>query len=61
MIKNLPLLLAMIVLGHTIVLLINQAQLPDEVFWILTPVSLILNVWGLIGIVLHLWVRKMEG
>ncbi|WP_233880069.1 hypothetical protein [Virgibacillus halodenitrificans] len=62
MVKNLPLLLAMIAIGGSATLIINQtAYLPDILFWPLVVLSVILNIWGVIGLILHFWVRKVEG
>lgn len=62
MVKNLPLLLAMVAIGGSATLIINQTtHIPDILFWPLVVLSVILNIWGVIGLILHLWVRKVEG
>ncbi len=61
MVRNLPLLLAMIIIGSGAALTINQtSQLSEILFWPLLVLSVILNTWGIIGLILHLWVRKIE-
>lgn len=60
MIKNLPLLVLMIIAGNTALTLTQTVQLPYILFWFFLILSVVFNIWGIVGLVLHFRIRKVE-
>lgn len=58
MMKNLPLLFVMTMLGIGITLILNQ--LPEALMRVLLPMAVILSIWGSVGIIIQLWVRYIK-
>jgi len=60
MIRNLPLLILMLIAGNSALTLTQTMQIPEVLFWFLLVISVILNIWGIIGLVLYFWIQKVE-
>lgn len=60
MTKILPLLVLMIVASNTALMLTQTVQLPYILFWFFLILSIVFNIWGIVGLVLHFRIRKVE-
>lgn len=60
MTKILPLLVLMIIASNTALMLTQTVQLPYILFWFFLILSVVFNIWGIVGLVLHFWIRKVE-
>lgn len=58
MIKNLPLLLAMLMVGSSVLTMTLSTQFPNLLHWVLITIAIVLNVWSLIGLILHIGIQK---
>lgn len=60
MFKNVPLLITLIAFGNGTLLLAQSIKMPDIPFWFLLVLSIVLNAWGIIGLLVHFWVRNVN-
>ncbi|WP_318508737.1 hypothetical protein [Bacillus sp. T3] len=60
MVKNLPLLLAMLIVGSSALTISLTTQLPELLHWILITIAVILNIWSAIGLILHVGIQKLS-
>ncbi|SIR56303.1 hypothetical protein [Priestia flexa] len=60
MLKNLPLLMAMLLIGSGIMVITLTTSLPQIIELFLLSIGAILNIWSMIGLILHLGVQKLN-
>ncbi|WP_226582081.1 hypothetical protein [Halobacillus litoralis] len=60
MIKNLPLLLAMLSVGSIALTISQTTQVPGLVVWVLIIIGVVLNMWSAIGLILHVGLHKQS-
>ncbi|WP_449537310.1 hypothetical protein [Ferdinandcohnia sp. Marseille-Q9671] len=60
MVKNLPLLIAMLLVGCSALTISLTAQLPQFVEWLLLVVAVVLNTWSAIALVMHVGLQKVS-
>ena len=58
--KNLPLLMAMLVIGSSALTISLTAELPQAVEWALLTMAVVLNVWSAIALVIHVSIQKLS-
>ncbi|MBG9657320.1 hypothetical protein ABE24_21630 [Cytobacillus firmus] len=60
MVKNLPLLLAMLIIGCSTLVIALTTNSPQFIKSLLLIASAVLNVWSMIGLILHLGTQKLS-
>ncbi|SER34666.1 hypothetical protein SAMN04487944_103118 [Gracilibacillus ureilyticus] len=60
MVKNLPLLLAMLSIGTSVLMISLTMQLQELVRWTLILIAVLLNIWSAIGLILHVGIQKLN-
>lgn len=60
MVKNLPLLMAMLLIGCSITLISLTTDSPQIVKWVLLVAGILLNIWSMMGLILHIGVKKLS-
>ncbi|EIJ81780.1 hypothetical protein PB1_02535 [Bacillus methanolicus PB1] len=60
MVKNLPLLLAMLVIGCSTTTIPLTTNSPQFVEWFLLIAGIILNIWSMMGLILHLGIKRLS-
>ncbi|WP_068675358.1 hypothetical protein [Oceanobacillus sp. Castelsardo] len=60
MVKNLPLLLAMLIVGSSVLTISQTTQLPELLHWALIIIAVVLNIWSAIGLILHVGIQKLS-
>ncbi|GGD13703.1 hypothetical protein [Pontibacillus salipaludis] len=58
MVKNVPLLISMLLIGLGSLLVSQNTPLPEALDWVLIIIALILNLTSAIGLILHLGTQK---
>ncbi|WP_345240524.1 hypothetical protein [Pontibacillus salipaludis] len=58
MVKNVPLLISMLLIGLGSLMVSQNTQLPEALDWVLIIIALILNMTSAIGLILHLGTQK---
>lgn len=58
MVKNVPLLISMLLIGLGALLVSQNTPLPEALDWVLIIIALILNMTSAIGLILHLGTQK---
>ena len=58
MVKNLPLLIAMFLIGNSIFILSMTIKIPELLHWTFVIVALLLNISSVIGLILHVGTRR---
>ncbi|KGP90273.1 hypothetical protein N780_06165 [Pontibacillus chungwhensis BH030062] len=59
MVKNVPLLISMLLIGLGALTVSQNAQLPEPLHWVLIIMSVILNMTSAIGLILNLGIQKL--
>jgi hypothetical protein len=60
MVKNLPLLVAMLLIGCSISLIALTTNSPQFVKVFLLITGVVLNVWSMMGLILHIGIKKLS-
>ncbi|NRD79090.1 hypothetical protein HPT25_17160 [Bacillus sp. BRMEA1] len=60
MVKNLPLLMAMLVIGISTVSITLNTQMPEFIKIPLEIVGTVLNTWSLVALILHLGIKNLS-
>lgn len=60
MVKNLPLLMAMLVIGSSALTISLTTELPQVVEWLLIIVAVVFNMWSAIGLIIHVNIQKLS-
>ncbi|QST00931.1 hypothetical protein IMZ31_05000 [Pontibacillus sp. ALD_SL1] len=58
MVKNVPLLISMLLIGLSALTISQNAQLPEPLHWVLIILAVILNMTSAVGLILHLGIQK---
>lgn len=61
MMKNLPLLIAILLLGQVTLLITITTEIPEIVELILLISSVIFNAWGIIALILYIGIKMKQG
>ena len=60
LIKNFPLLMAIFVIGCSIMTISLTLSMPEMIKLPLSILGVILVIWGMFGLILNLWTQKMN-
>lgn len=58
MVKNLPLLMSMWLIGISTLTIGLNTHLPEFIKWPLLIVSFVLNIWSMLALILHVGMKK---
>jgi hypothetical protein len=59
MVKNLPLLMGILVIGCSLTLITKVARIPDILDTFLLITGAILSIWSMMGLILHLGIKHL--
>jgi hypothetical protein len=59
-VKNLPLLLVMLIVGSSALTISLTTQLPELLHWVLITIAVVLNIWSAVGLILHVDIQKQS-
>jgi hypothetical protein len=60
LIKNLPLLLAMVIAGCSAITISSTVEMLPALEWILRAGGLVLGMWGMMALILHVGIYKLK-
>lgn len=60
LVKNLPLLIAMMLIGVSTLTIGLNTHLPEFIKFPLLIVSCVLNIWSMMGLILHIGMTKLS-
>ncbi|PID23213.1 hypothetical protein CSV61_01825 [Sporosarcina sp. P3] len=60
MVRNVPLLMTMLLVGSSALIIYLTTELPQLTEWLLLLVAVVLNTWSALALILHIGIQKLN-